>query len=131
MLLKPVRWRWRWWWLLQCYTKLCTTPINKFLWPEKCNFRGITFFTIKHFDVAYCWSVQLNCLIFFLCTFSAYAFSALTLLVGHQEEHPACKNRVMRFWCRYLSGARCRLFAYTLWVKKTRHQTLVHNFTRY
>jgi len=32
------------------------------------------------------------------------AFSALTLLVGCQE--------VMRCWCGYLSGARCRLFAY-------------------
>ena len=41
-----------------------------------------------------------------------FAFSAVTLLVGHQEEHPACKNRVMRCWCRYLSGVRCRLFAY-------------------
>ena len=40
------------------------------------------------------------------------AFSALTLLVGHQEERPACKNWVMRCWCGYLSGARCRLFAY-------------------
>jgi len=40
------------------------------------------------------------------------AFSALKLLVGHQEEHPACKNWVMRCWCGYLSGARCRLFAY-------------------
>ena len=40
------------------------------------------------------------------------AFSALTLLVGCQEEHPACKNWVMRCWCGYLSGARCRLFAY-------------------
>jgi len=27
------------------------------------------------------------------------AFSALTLLVGHQEEHPVCKNWVMRCWC--------------------------------
>jgi len=28
-----------------------------------------------------------------LCINSALnAFSALTLLVGHQEEHPACKN---------------------------------------
>jgi len=35
--------------------------------------------------------------------------SALTLLVGCQEEHPACKNWVMRRWCGYLSGA--RLFA--------------------
>ena len=40
------------------------------------------------------------------------AFSALTLLVGCQEGHPACKNWVMRCWCGYLSGARCRLFAY-------------------
>ena len=40
------------------------------------------------------------------------AFSALTLLVGHQEEHLACKNWVMRCLCRYLSLARCRLFAY-------------------
>ena len=28
-----------------------------------------------------------------------------------QEAHPACKNWVMRCWCGYLSGARCRLFA--------------------
>ena len=27
------------------------------------------------------------------------SFSALTLLVGHQEEHLACKNWVMRCWC--------------------------------
>jgi len=38
-----------------------------------------------------------------------YAFSALTLLVGRQEEHPAW---VMRCWCGCLSGARCRLLAY-------------------
>jgi len=38
---------------------------------------------------------------------------ALTLLVARHEEHPACKNFcVMRCWCGYLSGARCRLFAY-------------------
>ena len=36
------------------------------------------------------------------------AFGALTLLVGRQEEHPACKNCC----CGYLSGATCRLFAY-------------------
>jgi len=33
---------------------------------------------------------QLLC--FKLFNFSAYAFSALTLLVGRQEEHPACKK---------------------------------------
>ena len=37
------------------------------------------------------------------------AFSALTLLVGWQEGHPACKNRVVGYWRGYLSGARCRL----------------------
>ena len=41
------------------------------------------------------------------------AFSALTLLVGRQEGHPACKKLsgevlVCDFY-RYLSGARCRL----------------------
>ena len=41
------------------------------------------------------------------------AFSALTLLAGRQEEHPACKNWVMRCWCDCLSGARCRLFEYS------------------
>jgi len=40
------------------------------------------------------------------------AFSALTLLVGRQEGHPACKNRVVRYWHGYLSGARCRWFAH-------------------
>jgi len=30
------------------------------------------------------------------------AFSALTLLVGCQEEHPACKIRVMSCWHGYV-----------------------------
>ena len=33
-------------------------------------------------------------------------FSALTLLVGRQEGHPACKKCVVRYWHGYLSGAR-------------------------
>ena len=37
------------------------------------------------------------------------AFSALTLLVGWQEGHPACKKLSGGCWCGYLSGARCRL----------------------
>jgi len=37
-------------------------------------------------------------------------FSASTLLVGHQEEHRACE--VMRCWHCYLSGAKCKWFAY-------------------
>jgi len=36
------------------------------------------------------------------------AFSALTLLVGWQEGHQACKNWVVRYWRGYLSGATCK-----------------------
>ena len=37
------------------------------------------------------------------------AFSALTLLVGRQEGHPACKKQVVGCWRGCLSGAWCRL----------------------
>ena len=36
-------------------------------------------------------------------------FSALRLLVGWQEGHPACQNWEMGCWRGYLSAARCRL----------------------
>ena len=49
--------------------------------------------------------------IYRLCLFSAHAFSALTLLVGRQEEHPAHKNWVMGYWHGYLSGAWYKWFA--------------------
>ena len=49
---------------------------------------------------------------FIILPISAFAFSALTPLVGHQGEHPVWKNWVMRCWCGYLSGVRHRLFAY-------------------
>jgi len=41
--------------------------------------------------------------------FSAGAFSALTLLVGRQEGHLACKKLSGGCWHGYLSEARCRL----------------------
>ena len=45
-----------------------------------------------------------------ICTFMfCFSFSALMLLVGWLEGHPACKNWVVGCWCGYLSGARCRL----------------------
>ena len=40
------------------------------------------------------------------------AFDFLFSMLGHQEEHPACKIEWWGFWCGYLSAARCRLFAY-------------------
>jgi len=41
--------------------------------------------------------------------FGGFAFSTLTLLIGYQEEHVACKSVC---WHDYLSGVRCKLFAY-------------------
>jgi len=40
-----------------------------------------------------------------------FAFHALRLLAGRQEEHPACKKLI---WCwrGYLSGVRCKWSAY-------------------
>ena len=43
------------------------------------------------------------------CNAWVFAFSALTLLVGQQEEHLPVENRVVGCWLGYLSGARCRL----------------------
>jgi len=43
---------------------------------------------------------------------SKYAFSALMLLVGRQEGHLPCRNWVVRYRHGYLSGARCKWFAY-------------------
>ena len=41
--------------------------------------------------------------------FDFISFSALTLLVGWQEGHPACKKLSGGCWHGYLSGARCRI----------------------
>jgi len=41
---------------------------------------------------------------------------ALTLLVGRQEGHLACKNWVVRYWRGYLSGARCKMICiWSIW----------------
>ena len=67
----------------------------------------------KYFEGAFFYLLKI-CL---FCTFNIWkmaaiyctAFSALTLLVGRQEGHPACKNSVVGCWRCCLSGARCRL----------------------
>ena len=66
---------------------------------------GFTFLVLAHLGSPGKRAIKRVCV--FVCT---YAFSALTLLVGRQEDHPACKNWVTG--CGYLSGVRCRLFAY-------------------
>ena len=50
-----------------------------------------------------------------ICEYSVWyevSISALTLLVGQQEWHLACKNWVVRYWRGCLTGARGRWFAY-------------------
>jgi len=41
--------------------------------------------------------------------FCLFAFSALTLLVGQQEAHPACKKLSSGMLAWLFVGARCRL----------------------
>ena len=53
---------------------------------------------------------QMHVIAIIVCQEFHSIFSPLTLLVGRQEGHPACKKtRVMGCWHGYLSGARCRL----------------------
>ena len=48
--------------------------------------------------------------VFLITVFRLFrAFSALALLVGRQEGHPACKKLSGGCWRGHLSGARCRL----------------------
>ena len=74
-----------------------------------CSFTGC----ILHFTMAistfvgYCQLFKFS----FRCFCVIDAFSALTLFVEHQEEPPVCKDWVLRCWCGYLCGVRCRLFA--------------------
>jgi len=64
-----------------------------------------------------------------------FAFSALTLFVGRQEGHPACKNWVVWYWRGYLFGVRCKWFAYgpadgttTLWSLASLKSRMVYLF---
>jgi len=63
-----------------------------------------------HFCITIYHSPLIKTLVLF--TFTLTAFSALMLLVEHQEGHPAGKNWGMRCKCGYLSGAKCKWFAY-------------------
>ena len=60
----------------------------------------------------HCIAVNLQLLLFIVVSkipiYLSSAFSALTLLVGWQEGHPACKKLSGGCWHGYLTGARCR-----------------------
>ena len=81
----------------QLYKMICTQmwAVLKFICQSDLNF-VVCLVLVMH----------LMCItVIVICVFMS--FSALTLLVGQQAEHPACKNWVMRCWCGYLSGADC------------------------
>jgi len=74
-------------------------------WTRSCRSSTVTI------AVTVCFSSYVLCGLIFLTHYVCW-LSALALLFGRKEEHPACKNWVMRCWCGYLSAVRCRLFAY-------------------
>ena len=57
------------------------------------------------------------------CSWFTFQLVALTLLAGRQEEHPACKNCMMRCWCGHLEqGADCLHMVQLMpCIPKTRH----------
>jgi len=48
------------------------------------------------------------CLLILVSFIQLWVITFCLLLAGRQEEHPACRNWVVRCCCGYLSGARCR-----------------------
>jgi len=78
--------------------------------PQVCNTRSqlvSAFWTVSlyvGFRMTFlsCWTILYYCVWIF-------AFSALMLLIGWQEGHPACKKRVVGCWHGCLYGVRCRL----------------------
>ena len=116
---------WKFWWqegqsackmselLFQNFQDKSGKKTCSFVWPSALCFMLI------HLSVRLCVCVFLHFLISLLSTSGCFvfvahysAFSALTLSVGRQEGYLACKNWVLGCWHGYLSGARCRLFAY-------------------
>jgi len=47
---------------------------------------------ILHLKFGFCWTLCAFTNYIYLFTYLLHAFSAFTLLIGHQEEHPACKR---------------------------------------
>jgi len=82
----------------------CVYLSQTVIWMMKRKYVLVTFFCSimwKYFGLC----VDIKNIFFF----GAFALSTLTLLIGYQEEHVACKSVC---WHDYLSGVRCKLFAY-------------------
>jgi len=77
------------------------SEVQTCIWPSWCHCHSLSLASVKSRLVSPFWywltwvvpdKGSLN-----VCVY--YAFSALTLLVGRQEEHSGCKNWVVRCWC--------------------------------
>ena len=90
------------------YSMICTVGTfgqNCYLWMITLTFSDVRvsdLFYVADF-IIWGWCV------YFLSFNNRLNNSALMLLVGWQEGHPACKNWVVGCWRGYLSEARCRL----------------------
>ena len=78
------------------------------IWPSGCHCHSLSLAPVKSRLVFPFW-YRLTQVVLEKRPLNGCAFSALTLLVGRQEGHPACKKRVVGCWRGCLSGARCRL----------------------
>jgi len=74
-----------------------STFLTELFWTELLKCRTVKF---RHSFIPYCLdhyiSASWHCswiFLYYFSLFSLYAFSALTLLVGRQEGHPACKKQ--------------------------------------
>ena len=102
-----------------CASVTCSSGFS--LTSHLCSFSDVTFHVFMTYAL-HCsspyhlipwsiarWSSDFSVTVILFKIKNFCAFSALTLLVGRQEGHPVVKNWVVRCWCGYLSGARCRL----------------------
>ena len=90
--------------------------LDVFLYHDFSVLGFVRTFEVRHtatvvsvFNPSHVFHIYLSVISVGLLAFSALAFTALTLLVGRQEGHPACKKLSGGCWRGYLPGARCRL----------------------
>jgi len=84
---------------------LCKMIMDVVLWTRVQVRSSFSFLSHRWLETLLC----MDNLIIIPTASHSNAFSALTMMVGRQEGHSACKNWVVRCWHGYLSGARCRL----------------------
>jgi len=92
-------------WVEFTYHIFCTllTTLRVYMLPVYVNVGCVYILCVPPYIC--CIVIRVNSALYMLY----FAFSVLTLLVGRQEGHPACKTWVVGCWHGYPSGARCWL----------------------